>query len=88
MTFRVSLSRLFNEQMNNVKDMDTPINYKKVAQNIKTTEQHLMKLERSGITIQDMTLKNKVPSTNYTVVYKIQVSPAKKIIVKKILKHR
>lgn len=68
--------------------MDTYVNYKRVAQNIKTTAQKLQALEKSGMTVHDMTLKNRVPSTNYTVVYKVKVNPKKKLVVRKVIKHR
>ena len=74
--------------MDQIKEMDTVLNYKKVAQNIKTTATNLEKLEKAGITVQDMTMKNKVPDTRYTIVYKVIINPTKKLIAKKVLKHR
>ncbi len=35
-----------------------------------------------------MSMRNDVPTTKYTVVYKVKVNPKKKVVVKKILKRR
>lgn len=74
--------------MDQIKEFDTVVNYKRVAENIKTTAKNLEALEKSGITVQDMSMKNKVPDTNYAIVYKVRINPNKKLIAKKILKHR
>ena len=71
-----------------LKESEDPITYKRVAQNIKTTVKNLEKLEKSGITVHEMSMRNDVPTTKYTVVYKVKVNPKKKVIVKKILKRR
>ena len=71
-----------------IKEIDTSLNYKRVAQNIKLTVKHLEKLEKSGITISDMTLKSNVDLTNYAIIYKIKINPKKKLIVKKVIRHK
>ena len=74
--------------MAQIKEFDTDLNYKRVAENIKTTAKNLEKIERTGITVQDMTMKGKVSSTQYTIVYKVKNNPTQKLIARKILRHR
>lgn len=88
MTFRVSLSRLFNENMAQIKELGDTIDYKRVAQNIKTTVLYLEKLEKGGMTVHGMTMRNKVPDTNYTVSYKVKTNPHKKLIARKVQRKR
>jgi len=88
LTFQVSLSKLFNDHLECIKESEDPVTYKRVAQNIKATVKNLEKLEKSGITVHEMTMRNDVPLTKYTVVYKVKVNPKKKLIAKKVLKHR
>ena len=52
MTYKVSLSRLFKDQVAQIKEFDTIINSKKVIQNIKETATDLEKMQRSGISLQ------------------------------------
>lgn len=87
MTYKVSLSKLFSEQMDQIKEFDTDLNCKRVAQSIKTTAKDLEKLQR-GITIEATRIKVKVPDTRYTVVYRVIDNPTQKLIAKKILRHR
>ncbi len=74
--------------MEYLRESKDPVTYKRVAQNIKTTVKSLEKLEKSGITVHEMSMRNDVPMTKYIVVYKVKVSPKKKVIAKKILKRR
>ena len=88
MTYKVSLSKLFSEHMDQIKEFDTDLNCKRVAQSIKTTAKDLEKLPRSGIIIEATRIKVRVPDTRYTVVYKVINNPTHKLIAKKILRHR
>lgn len=88
MAYQVSLSRLFNEQMDEIKELDSTLNYKRVAQNIKATAKDLEKMKKSGVTIETTRIKSKVANTPYTVIYKVSTNPHDKLIAKKILKHR
>lgn len=74
--------------MAQIKELGETIDYKRVAQNIKTTVKDLEKLEKSGMTVHNMTMRNKVPNTNYVVSYKVKTNPHKKLIVKKVLRLR
>ena len=88
MTYKVSLSRLFNEQLDQIKELDTALNSKRVAQSIKPTAKELEKMQKSGYTIETTRIKRKVPDTPYTVVYKVVNNPSDKLIAKKVIKHR
>ena len=88
MTFKISLSKLFNEQLREVAELDTNINLKKLTQNIKATVKCLERMQKSGITIQDMKMNAVVPGTKYSIMYNIKTNPSDKLIVKKILRHR
>ena len=68
--------------------MGESIDYKRVAQNIKITVKNLEKLEKAGITVHNMNMRNEVPGTKYVVSYKVKTNPTKKLIVKKVLRHR
>ena len=74
--------------MESIKENEDVLTYKRVAQNIKATVKNLEKLEKSGITVHEMVMRNAVPLTKYTVVYKVKTNPKKKLIAKKVLKHR
>jgi len=74
--------------MDQIKEFDTTVNYKKVAQNVKTTAKYLEKLQKSDVVVQEMTMKGKVADTKYTIVYKVVNNPNQKLIAKKVLKHR
>ena len=74
--------------MEQIKEIEDHVTYKRVAQNIKTTEKNLDKVEKAGISIHEMILRNDVPDTNYVVVYKVKVNPKKKLIARKILRSR
>ena len=65
MTYKVSLSQLFKEQIDQIKELDTIINFKRVAQNIKTTVKDLEKMEKMGIDIETTRIKSKVTNTPY-----------------------
>ncbi len=74
--------------MDRVGESDTDINYKKIFQNIKMTEEHLKKLQKSWNTAQEMNMRSKVLGTKYSVVYKVKFNPTGKLIVKKLLIRR
>lgn len=86
MTYKVSLSRLFKEQISQIKEFDTIINSKRVAQNIKITVKDLEKMERTGIDIETTRIKSKVANTPYVVVYRVVNNPQQKLIAKRIFK--
>ena len=86
MAFQVSLSQLFTRQLDGLKNTEDPITYKRVAQNIKETEKNLLKIEKAGISVHEMSMKNKVKQTDFTIVYKVKAVPKKKLIAKKIIK--
>ena len=88
MTYKVSLSQLFKEQIDQIKELDTIINFKRVAQNIKTTVKDLEKMEKMGIDIETTRIKSKVTNTPYIVVYKVINNTRQKLIAKRILKCR
>jgi len=88
LTYKISLSRLYKEQVKQIKEFDTIINSKKVAQNIKVTVKDLEKMQKSGIDIDTTRIKSKVANTPYTVLYKVKNSSPQKLTAKKILKHR
>ena len=88
MTYKVSLSRLFKEQIAQIKEFDTILNSKKIAQNIKMTVNDLEKMQKSGIDIETTRIKSHVATTPYVVVYKVQNNPYKKLIAKRIIKCR
>jgi len=86
LTYRVSLSRLFNDGLDQIKEFDSTVNVKRVAASIKQTAKDLDKIEKSsGITIETTRIKVKVPNTQYIVVYKVKNNPKKILIVKRIL---
>lgn len=74
MTYKVSLSKLFKEQFAQIKEFDTILNSKKIAQNIKLTVKDLEKMQKSGIDIETTRIKSQVATTQYVVVYKVQES--------------
>jgi len=74
--------------MDQIRELGETIDYKKVAQNIKTTVKELEKLEKAGMTVHNMTMRNEVSGTNYVVSYKVKTNPHKKLIAKKVLRHR
>lgn len=86
MNYRISLSYLFKEQLRRIKETDEDIVHKKVLQNIKDTAKGIEKLEKSGFAVHDMTMRNKVPGTGYSTVYKIRADTKRVLIAKKILK--
>lgn len=86
MTYKVSLSRLFKDQVAQIKEFDTIINSKKVIQNIKETATDLEKMQRSGISLQTTRIQSKVDNTNYTVVYKVINNPHDKLIARRIIR--
>ena len=88
LTFKISLSKIFNQHVDQIKELDTTLNFKRVVQNIKIAEKNLNRLEKYGITVTDMTFTNKVPQTDYSVVYKVKINPKKKLIVKKIIRRK
>lgn len=88
MTYKVSLSRLFKEQVTQIKEFDTIINSKKVIQNIKETEKELELMKRKGISLQTPRIQSKVHGTKYTVVYRVVNNPRDKLIAKKIIRCR
>lgn len=89
MTYRVSLSRLFKEQIKQVKELDTILNVKKITQTNELTAKNLEEMGKSSeITIETTTIRVKVPGTPYTVVYKVKSDPRQVLVVKKIVKHR
>ena len=71
--------------MDQIRELGETIDYKKVAQNIKTT---VKELEKAGMTVHNMTMRNEVSGTNYVVSYKVKTNPHKKLIAKKVLRHR
>lgn len=88
MTFRVSLSHIFKERIAYIKEVESYATYKRVANNIKSVAKNLEDLERRGITIHEMIIKSQVPTTRYAIVYKVKIDPKKKIIAKKIIRHK
>ena len=86
MTYKVSLSQLYNEQLKQIEENDTVLTYKRIAQHIKTTTNGLDKMEKSGLPVKAMMMNLDVPETNYSVVYKVVTNPHKKLIAKKIIK--
>lgn len=74
--------------MDQIKEFDTDLNCKRVAQSIKVTAKDLEKLPRSGIIIEATRIKVRVPDTRYTIVYKVINNPTHKLIAKKILRHK
>ncbi len=74
--------------MEYIKETEDHVTYKRVAQNIKVTAKNLEKLEKSGMSVHEMSMRNNVNLTNYTIVYKVKVNPKKKLIAKKILKRK
>ena len=74
--------------MEQIKEFDTPLNYKRVAQSIKTTANELEKMQKSGVTVETTRIKTRVPDTPYSVVYKVKTNPSPKLIAKKVLKTR
>jgi len=87
-TYKVSLSRLFKEQVAQIKEFDTIVNSKKVIQNIKETATDLEKMQRSGISLQTTRIQSKVNDTNYTVVYKVTNNPHDKLIARRIIRSK
>jgi len=85
-TYRVSLSRLFKEQIAEIKEFDDVLTWKKVAQSIKATVKELEKQEKSGLTLEITRIKYKVQGTRYTVIFKIQNKSPKKIIARRIIR--
>lgn len=88
MTYKVSLSQLYNEQLKQVEENETVLTYKRIAQHIKTTATGLEKMEKSGLPVKAMMMDLDVPETKYSVVYKVATNPHKKLIAKKIIKCR
>ena len=88
MTYKVSLSRLFKEQVDQIKEFDTIINSKKVIQNIKETAKDLEKMQRSGISLETTRIQSKVDGTKYTVVYRVVNNPHDKLIARRINRRR
>lgn len=88
MTFKTSLSKIFNQHLEQIKELDSTLNYKRVAKNIKKTAKNLDKLEKSGITLQEVNMKNKVDDTCYSIIYKVKINPKKKLIAKRIIKSK
>ena len=86
MPYRVSLSRLFKQQIAEIKEFEDTLTWKKVAYSIKATEKDLEKMEKSGFTIETTRIKYKVQDTRYTVIFKIQNRLPKKIIARKIIR--
>ena len=74
--------------MDQIKELDTDLNCKRVTQSIKTTAKELEKMQKSGVTIETTRIKSRVPDTQYTVVYKVINNPTQKLIAKKIIRHR
>jgi hypothetical protein len=74
--------------MNQIKELGETLDYKRVAQNIKITVKELEKLEKAGMTVHNMTMRNEVPNTKYVVSYKVKTNPHKKLIAKKVLRRR
>ena len=47
--------------MDQIKEIDETNDYKKVAQNIKTTVKYLERLEKTGMNMHNMIMRNKYP---------------------------
>jgi hypothetical protein len=88
MTYKVSLSRLFKEQVGQIREFDTIINSKKVIQNINQTAKELELMQKKGMSIQTPRITSQVHGTKYTVVYKVVNNPRDKLIAKKIISCR
>ena len=73
--------------MDQIKEFDTDLNCKRVAQSIKATSKELEKIQR-GMIIEATRIKVKVSDTRYTVVYRVINNPTQKLIAKKILRHK
>ena len=86
MTYKVSLSQLYNEQLKQIEETETALTYKRIAQHIKTTTLGLEKMEKSGLPVKAMMMRLDVPETAYSVVYKVVTNPHKKLIAKKTIK--
>ncbi len=72
--------------MAQIQELGETVDYKKVAQNIKATVKELERLEKAGITVHNMTMRNKVHNTKYIVSYKVKTNPHKKLIARKVLR--
>lgn len=88
MTYKVSLSQIYNEDMARVEETEPVLIYKRIAQHIKTTTSGLEKMEKSGLPVKAMMMRLDVPETKYSVVYKVTTNPHKKLIAKKVIKCR
>ena len=74
--------------MEEIREFDDTITWKRVAQSIKSIVKDLEKMEKFGLTIEATRTKYKVQGTRYAVIAKVQNNPRKKLIVKRIIRHR
>jgi len=74
--------------MDQIKEFDTDVNCKRVAENVKTVARYLEKLQKSGVIVETTRIKSNVPNTKYAIIYKVENNPKHKLIAKRIIKHR
>ena len=70
LTYKISLSRLYKEQIAHIKEFDTILNSRKVAQNIKKTVKDLEKMQRSRIDIETTRIRLKALPMSLSTKYK------------------
>lgn len=88
MSYKVSLSNIFKEQLAQIVEFDTIINSKKISQNPKQTIKELEKMQKSGISMQTTHLRSPVAGTKYIVVYRVVNNPHNKLIARRIIRCR
>lgn len=86
MTYVVSFSNIFKEQLAHIVDLDTIINSKKIIQNAKPITKELEKMQKRGVTMQTTRIRSPVVGTNYVVIYRVVNNPKYKLIAKKIIR--
>jgi len=74
--------------MEQIKELDTILNYKKVAQSIKITAKNLERMQKDGAIMETTRIKAQVPDTPYSIVYKVKNNPKQILIAKRIIRHK
>ena len=87
MSYKVSLSNIFKEQLAHIVELDTLTNSKRVIQNTKQTAKELEQMKRSEKIYEITRLRSPVENTNYIVVYRIAKNPDK-LIARRIIRCR
>ncbi len=85
MSYKVSLSNIFKQQLAEIAEFDTITNSKRVIQNTRKTAKELEQMKKSEKVYEITRLRSPVENTNYVVVYKIKKNPDK-LIVRRIIR--